>query len=61
MKQESNPNASKVEEKTFLTITSLELETQAKIQETKQIHALVVKALVDEQAKEKKEDIPEVI
>lgn len=54
LKGESKPIASKVEGKTFLTITSSKLKRQAKVQETRQIHALIVKALVDEQAKEKR-------
>lgn len=61
LKGESKPIASKVEGKTFLTITSSKLKIQAEVQETRQIHALTVKELVDEQAKEKRQNIPEAI
>lgn len=61
LKGESKPIASKVEGKTFLKITSSKLKIQEEVQETTQIHALTVKVLVDEQAKEKRENIPEAI
>jgi hypothetical protein len=45
LKGESNPKASKVEGKAFIIIISSELEMQTEVRETRQIHAMVIKAL----------------
>jgi hypothetical protein len=45
LKGEFNPKASKLEGKAFIIIISSELEMQIEVRETRQIHAMVIKAL----------------
>jgi hypothetical protein len=45
LKGESNLKASKVEGKAFIVIISSELEMQTEVRETRQIHAMLIKAL----------------
>ena len=47
LKGEPNPKASKVKRKICFTVINSKLEMQVNLQETIQIHALIMKALMD--------------
>ena len=48
----NHPNTVKVEGKSFLTIPTTDVEFQSKARETREVHAVVVRALVTDQRSE---------